>query len=115
MIVNKLVTDQAILGELGDRLAKRRLDRNWTQAEFAKQAGVSKRTIERLEAGESLQLSSLIRVCRALDLVDRFDLLIPPPVPSPIAQLKLRGKERRRASSTPSSLLKKKWTWGDKT
>lgn len=115
MNINKHTTDAVILGELGGRLAKIRLDRNLTQAELATQAGVSKRTIERLETGAAAtQLSGFIRVCRVLDLIEHFDLLIPEPLPSPVAQLKLGGKKRRRASThklaKPST---KKWQWGD--
>jgi len=63
MKITKQATDEAILGELGGRLAKIRLDRNLTQAQLATQAGVSKRTVERLEAGTvGTQLSGFTRV-----------------------------------------------------
>ena len=117
MKIEKQVANDAVLGELGLRFSKVRLSKNLTQADLAGQAGVSKRTLERFEAGESLQLSSLIRVCRALDLVDRLDALIPDAAPSPITQLKLRGRERRRASATkpdPANPPPAKWTWSDK-
>jgi transcriptional regulator with XRE-family HTH domain len=114
-ITNEL-TDRVVLRELGERLARIRLDRNLTQAELADQAGVSKRTVERMESGEvATQLSGLIRVCRALKLIERFDALIPEPIASPVAQLKLRGKMRKRASRTRTdSEPLGKWTWGDK-
>lgn len=114
---SKHVTAEALLSDLGGRLARVRLNRNLTQAELAEQAGVSKRTVERLESGAAAtQLSGFIRVCRALGLLERFDALIPESLPSPIVQLKLRGKQRRRASSakTPDR-LSKKWVWGDKS
>ena len=47
----KQTTDEAVLSELGGRLARVRLARNFTQAGLARQAGVSKRTVERLESG----------------------------------------------------------------
>jgi len=115
MKITKQATDEAVLSELGGRLAQVRLERNLTQAQLAEQAGVSKRTVERLESGSvATQLSGFIRVCRVLDLVERFDLLVAEPVPSPVEQLKLRGRKRQRASTrskakTPS----KKWQWGD--
>jgi transcriptional regulator with XRE-family HTH domain len=100
MKINNQATDEAILAELGGRLAKTRLDRNLTQVQLAERAGVSKRTVERLEAGAvATQLPGFIRVCRVLDLVDRFDLLLPEPVLSPMAQLKLGGRKRQRAST----------------
>ena len=89
--------------ELGERMARARLERNLTQAALAEQAGVSKRTVERLESGEvAMQLSGFVRVCRALGLVERLESFIPEPVPSPIAQLKLQGRTRRRASGRRS-------------
>jgi transcriptional regulator with XRE-family HTH domain len=115
MKIDRNSTDEAVLRELGARLARVRLDRNLTQAQLAEQAGVSKRTVERLESGAvATQLSGFIRVCRVLELVDRLELLVPEPLPSPMALLKLAGKQRRRASAGrkargPST----KWQWGD--
>ena len=115
MKMAKQATDEAVLRELGGRLALVRLERNLTQAGLAEQAGVSKRTVERLEAGSvATQLSGFIRVCRVLDLIEGFNLLVPEPVPSPVEQLKLRGRKRQRAS--PKRKVKagpKKWQWGD--
>ena len=93
-------TDDVVLKELGERLAWTRLNNNVKQAELADQAGVSKRTVERIEAGHSIQLSNLIRVLRTLGLLTNFDLFIPEPVPSPMEQLKHRGKGRERASTS---------------
>ena len=92
------ITDATALALLGDRVARRRLARNLTQAQLARDAGVSKRTMARLEAGESTQLTNLIRIIRALGLIAHLDALIPLPAPSPLEQLRSRGKQRRRAS-----------------
>lgn len=113
MKITSHLVDAVILGELGARLARIRLERNFTQAALAEQAGVSKRTLERMEAGGPTQLVNLVRVCRALDLLDRFEVLIPEPLISPVIQLKLQGKQRRRAKAkapTPPP----KWEWNDK-
>lgn len=107
-------TNAAILGEFGRRLARVRLECNYTQEALAIAAGVPKRTIERVETGHSIQLSGLVRIFRALNLSQNLDQLIPPVAPSPIAQLKLQGKERRRASAnkTPPT-TSGSWTWAD--
>ena len=115
MRITKQATDGAVLSELGGRLARVRLERNLTQVQLAQQAGVSKRTVERLESGSvATQLSGFLRVCRVLELIERFDLLVQEPVPSPVEQLKLGGRKRRRASAAravkPSAI---KWKWGD--
>ncbi|MEQ1591963.1 MAG: helix-turn-helix transcriptional regulator [Thiobacillaceae bacterium] len=112
-ISNQLV-DELVLRELGERVTRIRLDRNLTQAELAEKAGVSKRTIERMEAGGVTQLINLVRVCRVLDLLEHFEMLIPEPVASPVAQLKQRGKARRRASSASATPAPTKWQWDDK-
>jgi transcriptional regulator with XRE-family HTH domain len=115
MLISQQLSDEAVLSELGARLATVRLERNLTQAALAEQAGVSKRTIERLESGEvATHLSGFVRVCRALELLDRFELLVPESVASPIAQLKLQGRKRRRASGEKGARSKPKpWTWSE--
>jgi len=109
------VSDGVVLEEIGRRLEAIRLNRNQTQAQLATQAGVSKRTIERLESGAvAVQLSGFVRVCRALELLDRLDAFLPEPVVSPIALLKLRGRTRRRASGRPAPAPSAMaWTWRD--
>ena len=116
MRLTKQLTDEAILRELGSRLAAARLARNLTQAALAEEAGVSKRTVERLESGEvAARLSGLVRVCRALGLVDGLDALVPLAAASPVEQLKLAGRQRKRASGhrQPAARAPRKWTWGD--
>ncbi|HWY32935.1 MAG TPA: helix-turn-helix transcriptional regulator [Candidatus Acidoferrum sp.] len=115
MKITKQATDAAVLTELGNRLTRVRLEHNFTQAQLAEQAGVSKRTVQRLESGDvSPQLSGFIRVCRTLDLIERFDLLVPEPLPSPIEQMKLGGKRRQRASPPKApNPSPKKWQWGN--
>lgn len=114
MKITNLHTDDAILAEIGERLASHRLQRNQTQADLALDAGVSKRTLERIEAGHSAQVSSIIRILRALDRVDGLEQLIPEPGPSPMQALKHGNRTRQRAS-TPSAEPEaaEPWTWGD--
>ena len=110
------LTDEVLLTELGERITRHRLNQNITQAQMAREAGVSKRTVERLEAGASTQLSNLVRVLRALDLLENCELLIPEPTPSPLEQLKLQGKERVRASASHRKRTEPgAWEWGEET
>jgi transcriptional regulator with XRE-family HTH domain len=115
--MNKIVSwmsDVAVAQELGSRLAELRLRRNLTQATLAEAAGVSKRTVERLEKGETgTQLTAFLRICRVLDLLDRFEELVPKPLASPIEQLKRQGKVRKRASGPKPEAPNPEWTWGD--
>jgi transcriptional regulator with XRE-family HTH domain len=105
--------DTAALLELGRRVTRARLDRNLTQADLAREAGVSKRTVERLEAGGSTQLGNLLRVLRALGLLGRIDALVPESSPSPVEQLRLEGRRRERARRAATRTGAKSWTWGD--
>lgn len=115
MKIDHYSTNEAVLTELGNRLARLRLDRNLTQIQLANEAGISKNTVQRLESGAvAAQLSALLRVCRVLGLMENFDSLIPEPAPSPIAQLKLQGRKRRRATGRKAAAgVSKKWSWGD--
>jgi len=114
MQITKLLSDDAILAELGTRIARFRLERQLTQAALAEQAGVAKRTVERIEAGASAQVSSLIRVLRVLDLLPALDRLIPETGPRPMDLLKRKGKVRRRASARHrSESPAEPWTWDD--
>jgi transcriptional regulator with XRE-family HTH domain len=118
MKITGTLSDETILRELGCRFAAARLARNLTQAALATEAGISKRTVERLESGEvAARLSGLVRVCRVLDMVDRLDALVPSPGARPVEQLKLAGRRRKRASGRRrrAAAAREKWTWGDES
>ncbi|MCP4572147.1 MAG: helix-turn-helix domain-containing protein [bacterium] len=107
-------SDDAILVELGERLARLRLNRNTTQSALADEAGISLRTLQRLEDGQPTQLVNLVRVARALDLLENLEALVPAPAPSPLQQIARRGRERRRASSRPNRReIPEPWSWED--
>jgi putative transcriptional regulator len=111
--MNSITSDEALLKELGDRLQQNRLNRNMTQAALAKEAGISERTIIRIEQGHSTQLSNLIRLLRSLGLLENMDALVPKPVISPIQQMKVQSKNRKRASSSKPEKAGEKWAWED--
>jgi transcriptional regulator with XRE-family HTH domain len=114
MKISKSLSDEAILLELGARVARRRLDLQLTQADVAEQAGVAKRTVERIEAGGSGQMSSMIRILRVLDLTDGIELMLPEPQPRPMDLLKRKGKVRQRASgSRRADPPDDPWKWED--
>jgi transcriptional regulator with XRE-family HTH domain len=114
MDISKLLTDDAILAEIGKRIARCRIDHQVTQADMAEQAGVSKRTVERIEAGASAQFSTIIRILRVLDLLQGLAHLIPESGPRPLDLLKQKGKVRQRASGKRQpDLADKKWSWDD--
>ncbi|MFC1760690.1 helix-turn-helix domain-containing protein [Planctomycetota bacterium] len=110
-------TDEAVLVEIGQRLVRLRLDRELTQAQLAERAGVSKRTVERLEAGQSSQMSNLIRILRALGSLEGMNRLLPEATgPRPMDLLRQqKKKERKRASSRRKKAKDSSWQWGDES
>jgi transcriptional regulator with XRE-family HTH domain len=117
MGLDDLTTDAAVLVELGGRLARHRLERNWTQAELAAQAGVGQATVQRAERGESVQMTSMIKLLRALELLAGLDVAVPESLELPIARLEReQRKGRQRASGRgrrPAEPSGRSWTWGD--
>lgn len=114
MKIETQTNPEAIIAELGMRLAHRRIELGLTQADVAKQSGVGKRTIERIEAGEDTQLTTLIRLLRILDLIDHLDQLIPEATVSPIEMLKQQQPQpRQRATPKRKTKPQKPWKWGD--
>ncbi len=116
MHLDELMTDAAVLTELGRRLTRHRLERNWTQAELAALAGVGQATVQRTERGESVQMTSMIKLLRALGLLGGLEVAVPESIDLPIARLereqrklrrRARGRSRGRASTDQP------WTWGD--
>ena len=106
------LTDSAVLREIGIRLARRRIDESVTQGELAEEAGTSKRTVERIEAGQSTDFVMLLRVLRALKLTESLEQLVPDLPQSPIALLKGGGRARKRVGhSRKSPKPRVPWKW----
>jgi transcriptional regulator with XRE-family HTH domain len=96
MKITDALTDTAVLRELGERLERRRIDAGLTQAQLAEEAGISKRTVERIEAGHSTDFVMLIRAMRVLKLSEALDQLVSDLPQSPLVLLKGRGRVRKR-------------------
>lgn len=114
-------SDETVLAELGQRLRRTRLERNLSQVELAEEAGVERKAIQRVEAGESVRSTSLVRLLRALGLIEALDRLVPEPPASPIELVRLRGKQRQRASGSRGAGAVEpaardgSWHWGDES
>jgi transcriptional regulator with XRE-family HTH domain len=112
------LTDAAVLSEIGNRLERRRIDAGMTQARLAEEAGISKRTVERIEAGASTDFVMLLRALRVLNLLEALDQSVPELPQSPLVLLKSRGRTRKRVrrsrraadSATPSP-AGPSWKW----
>lgn len=111
-------SDADVLGELGRRVERLRLDRNWTQEQLAREAGVSRPTVERMEAGSSGSMTSFVRVLRALGRLTALDAVVPVPTVRPMDVLRA-GTPKRRKRARPAregddeAVVASAWTWGD--
>jgi transcriptional regulator with XRE-family HTH domain len=119
MNIEKITTDAAVLAELGRRLERHRLERNWTQAELAAEAGIGQATVQRAERGRSVQMTSMIKLLRTLGLLAGLELAVPETIELPIAELereqrkvRRRARGRRGVSYAPPA---EPWRWGDES
>ena len=110
-----VMSNEKILEELGRRLQRERLNRNFTQAQLAANAGVARRTIVAVENGEGGNLDTLVALLRALGVIQALDQFLPDPPLSPAQVAKLKGRERKRATgkgTRPPAVKEAGWTWG---
>lgn len=106
-----LASSAQVIADLGSRLEQVRLSRNQTQAQLAQQAGVSARTVMRLEKGEASSLDTFVRVMQALGLSSYLEAIVPDTDIRPMERIRNKGRERRRAR--PVQTTPKPFTWND--
>jgi transcriptional regulator with XRE-family HTH domain len=107
-------SSELISREIGQKLERFRLSRNITQNQLAADAGISERTLRRLESGDNPTLDSLVRVLIALKIHRNVDLLVPNSRIRPIERVRTKGAERQRSSSAKPAKKTKQWEWGPK-
>lgn len=94
------MTNTAIAAELGERLERLRLEKNMTQQMLADEIGITAKSYRQLVAGGG-KLENMIAALRALNALEQLENFLPATPSSPLEQLKLRGKQRQRARTTP--------------
>lgn len=107
-------TDESLLKSFGHSLRQARLARNLSQADLGREAGVSRDTVRRMEAGEPVSTLSLVRILRVLDLLDGLAAIAPDRGPGPLEQLRQgpSGRQRARASASKNEPAEE-WRWAD--
>lgn len=95
------------------RIESIRLSRNITQKQLANEAGVSPRTIGRLEKGHGVSMDTFIRVMIALRIQQNLEALLPDPAVRPIERIGLDAGERKRARPAKPVDKLQAWTWDD--
>lgn len=103
----------AIMKEIGERVKRSRLDMQLTQKELAQRAGISARTLSTIENSGDVRLEILIRVFRAMGLVDNLNVLLPELEFNP-EDYRTLGKSRQRVSKREKQEDHSSgWKWGD--
>jgi len=108
-----IATSDQIEAALCKRLESIRLSRNITQAQLAEEAGVSPRTIGRLEKGQGVSMDTFIRIMMALNIQQNLEALLPDPSVRPIERIGMGAAERKRARPTKSIDELPTWSWGN--
>ena len=93
------MSDKAILSEIGMRVSRQRLNRNITQEDLARRAGVARIVVQRLEGGRGCTIENLIRILRTFGVLDQLDAFLPEAGLSPLQLANFRGRQRLRAYS----------------
>lgn len=90
------LTIDELAREMGERLRHCRLRRRLEQTELAERAGLSDRTVRALEKGTGSSVDSLLRVMKALGILEGLDALVPPePSVDPLVLLRRKDMPRR--------------------
>ena len=94
------LSDEEVIQEITQRVKQRRLNLNITQEALSEKAGVHVQTIKNFESGKTTTLLTFIQILRAFGDLNSLDTFLPDPGISPVQLLKLKGKERERASGS---------------
>ncbi len=97
------MSDHALAAFIGQFIRSKRVEQNMTQAQLAKDAGISRSTLVLLEKGETASLGTLLQVLRMLNQLHVLSVFEITPVVSPLLLVKEEMKKRQRVRSKPSS------------
>ena len=110
VIMKKQKDYQEYIRELGQNIKTYRIMRGMSQQDLEDMTGVSKRSISRLEQGESVQVDNLFKILLALELGENIELLVPDQTKRPSFYLeKTDNRPKRVRKKTEKAGFK----WGD--
>ncbi len=107
--IHRLMPEDEILIELGDRLTRARKQRSLSQEALARLAGIGVATRRRLEDGNDAQLGTWLKLLKALGMEAGIDALLPPELPSPMHEATGKSNPKRPRKRAPKSSFQ----WGD--
>ncbi len=97
--------------ELGKKIKTYRIMNEMSQQDLEDKSGVSKRSISRLEQGESVQVDNLFKILIALNLGDNIELLVPDQTKRPSYYLEDKATKAKRVKRKTGK--KNDFKWGD--
>ena len=56
------------LANIGKFIRETRINKEWTQSDLARRTGIGQALISRIEKGKNIELETLIKICKSLDL-----------------------------------------------
>lgn len=112
MKIYGMESNEIIMKEMGTRIKDTRISMMLTQKTLAERAGISQRTIERIENGENVKVENVINLLRAIQLLQNLEILIPEQKMRP-TELHDNNKRRLRAASKKHANITIEWKWGD--
>ncbi|MBW2737017.1 MAG: helix-turn-helix domain-containing protein [Deltaproteobacteria bacterium] len=107
MRITAPMPSDAIFTELGARLGRIRKQQGYSQDRLADEAGIGVATLRRIEDGKDAQLSSWLKVLKALGMASSIDGLLPESFGSPMAEA-LQDTTRARKKRSRAGFV-----WGD--
>jgi transcriptional regulator with XRE-family HTH domain len=113
MKITQSATDTEIMVEMGKRLKRCRIDSGLSQIELAERTGISTKTIANMEDGMQSNSLTVIRILRALNLLDNLEMLAPCQDNRPIDYLRYNQKAPERVSRNRHKKETRTWKWGD--
>lgn len=109
-IMNNKKDYQEYIKELGQKIKTYRIMKEMSQQDLEDKTGVSKRSISRLEQGESVQVDNLFKILLALELGDNIELLVPDQTKRPSFYLEKTADKPKRVRK---KIKKSEFKWGD--
>ena len=111
--MNERKSCQECIRDIGQRIKIYRIMREISQQDLADMTGVSKRSISRLEQGETVQVDTLFKVLLALNLGDNIEVLVPDQTIRPSYYLKKSENGPKRVRRRIEKDEKSTFKWGD--
>jgi DNA-binding Xre family transcriptional regulator len=116
VVMNRLddISDDALLKEVGHRIAHLRISAKMKQGDLAAKAGMSSFALSRLENGAGgIRLDSSLSALSCLKVLNKLSILLPEPTLTPlqVAEFEKRAKKMPKRIRTVRAMGGR--TWGD--